>query len=242
MQFSNVPAALWSDSPIDVVPGQPEAWVDKLADEVEIKRQVEIGVLQERCNYTGEITGSLTTKFVYDWRLKTFENGSNENGIPITKWMRRSRYVARDFANGKRDDVYSPATGSHTANLIPILFLQKLQQLEQSNLNGGDYDVILASLDIKDAFLQVPQQHMVSVTLHETESVVLRNLPGQRLGSRAWYWFFREYVSESMGLEWCSVQPCLAVWQSLVKMFSWYTWMICFLLEVKSFGVRPSCR
>ena len=38
LQFSNVPAALWSDSPIDVVPGQPEAWVDKLADEVEIKR------------------------------------------------------------------------------------------------------------------------------------------------------------------------------------------------------------
>ena len=99
-----------------------------------------MGVLQERCKYNGEINGSLTTRFVYDWRLKRFENGSNENGIPIKKWMRRSRYVAREFANSKRDDVYSPATGSHTAHLIPILFLQKLQQLEQSNLNGGDYD------------------------------------------------------------------------------------------------------
>ena len=25
-------------------------------------------------------------------------------------------------------------------------------------------------------------------------------MPGQRLGARAWYWFLREYVSESMGL------------------------------------------
>ena len=66
-----------------MVPGQPEAWVDKLADEVEIKRLVEMGVLQERCKYTGEMNGSLTTKFVYHWWLKTFENGNDENGIPI---------------------------------------------------------------------------------------------------------------------------------------------------------------
>ena len=118
--------------------------------------------------------------------------------------------MAREFANSKRDDVYSPATGCHTANLIPILYLQKLQQLETSNLSGDDYDVILAALDIKDAFLQVPQQHVVSVTLHETEYVVLRNLAGQRLGARAWYWFFRDYVTNSMGFEWCAVQPCLA--------------------------------
>ena len=28
LQFSNVPEELWSDSPVDVVPGQPEPWVD----------------------------------------------------------------------------------------------------------------------------------------------------------------------------------------------------------------------
>ena len=95
LQFSNVPAALWSDAPIDVVPGQPEAWawIDKLADEVEIKRLVEMGVLQERCNYHGEINGSLTTRFVYDWRLKTFEDGSSENGIPIKKWMNEKKSI-----------------------------------------------------------------------------------------------------------------------------------------------------
>ena len=124
--------------------------------------------------------------------------------------MRRSRYVARKFANDKRDDVYSPATGCHTSNLVPIVFLQMLKQLELSELGKENYDVVLAALDIKDAFLQVPQQHVVSVNLHGTEYVVLRNLPGQRLGAKAWYWYFREYVTSSMNFEWCSVQPCLA--------------------------------
>jgi hypothetical protein len=126
--------------------------------------------------------------------------------------MRWSRYVAREFSNDKRDDVYSPATGCHTANLIPILFLQRLKQLELSELGGEEYDEILASLDIKDGFLEVPQEHVVSVTLHGTEYVVLRNLPGQRLGAKAWYWFFRNFVTDSMQFEWCDVQPCLAKW------------------------------
>ena len=158
----------------------------------------------------GEISGVLTTRFVYDWRLKTFDDGSGLQQGETKKWMRRSRYVAREFANDKRDDVYSPATGCHTANLIPILFLQRLKQLELSELGGEEYDEILASLDIKDAFLQVPQEHVVSVTLHGTEYVVLRNLPGQRLGAKAWYWFFRNFATDSMQFEWCDVQPCLA--------------------------------
>ena len=47
LQFSNVPEELWSDSPVDVVPGQPEPWVDMLADEVEIQRLLGMGVLQK---------------------------------------------------------------------------------------------------------------------------------------------------------------------------------------------------
>ena len=177
-----------------------------------------MGVLQERCKYNGEINGSLTTRFVYDWRLKRFENGSNENGIPIKKWMRRSRYVAREFANSKPDDVYSPATGSHTANLIPILFLQKLQQL-QSNLNGGDYDVILTSLDIKDAFLQVLQQHVVSVTLHETEYICgASKFAGPKVG-----WVLEPGIGSSGSMSakvWVSNGAQFNhAWQSLVKRF-----------------------
>ena len=210
LQFSNVPKELWSDSPVNVVPGQPELWVDRLADEVEIQRLLGMGVLQKRCEFEGEISGTLTTRFVYDWRLKTYDGDSSLFKGETKRWMRRSRYVTREFANDKRDDVYSPATGCHTSNPVQIVFLQMLKQLESSELDKENYGVVLAALDIKDAFLQVPQQHVVSVNLHGTEYVVLRNLPGQRLGAKAWYWYFREYVTSSMNFEWCSVQPCLA--------------------------------
>ena len=199
----------WSNSPVDVVPGQPEPWVDMLADEVEIQRLLGMGILQKSCDFKGEISGTLTTRFVYDWRLKTYDGDNSLWKGETKRWMRRSRYVAREFANDKADDVYSPATGCHTSNLVPIVFLQMLKQLELSELDKENYDVVLAALDIKDASLQVPQQHVVSVNLHGTEYVVLRNLPGQRLGAKAWYWYFREYVTSSMNFEWCSVQPCL---------------------------------
>ena len=40
-------------------------------------------------------SGSLTTKFVYDWRIKDRPDGAK-------MWMRRSRFVAREFKNLKR--------------------------------------------------------------------------------------------------------------------------------------------
>ena len=210
LQSSNVPEEFWSNYPVDVVPGQPEPWVGMLADEVEIQRLLGMGVLQKSCDFKGEISGTLTTRVVYDWRLKTYDGDNSLWKGETKRWTRRSRYVAREFANDKRDDVYSPATGCHTSNLVPIVFLQMLKQLELSELDKENYDVVLAAVDIKDAFLQVPQQHVVSVNLHGTEYVVLRNLPGQRLGAKARYWYFREYVTSSMNFEWCSVQPCLA--------------------------------
>ena len=153
--------------------------------------------------------------------------------------MRPSRYVAREFANDKRDDVYSPATGCHTSNPVPIVFLQMLKQLESSELDKENYGVVLAALDIKDAFLQVPQQQVVSVNLHGTEYVVLRNLPGQRLGAKAWYWYFREYVTSSMNFEWCSVQPCLAKCEGNVFMVHVDD---CSSQVAESFGLRSFCQ
>jgi hypothetical protein len=65
-------------------------------------------------------------------------------------------------------------------------------------------------LDIKDAFLQVPQEKLVEVSLYNQKYIIKRNLPGQRLGAKAWYWFFREYVTEALQFEWSVEQPCLA--------------------------------
>ena len=112
-----------------------------------------MGVLQKRCEFEGEMSGTLTTSFVYDWRLKTYAGDNSLVKAETKRWMRRSRYVAREFANDKRDDVYSPATGCHTSNLVPIVFLQMLKQLESSELDKEKHDVVLAALDIKDALM-----------------------------------------------------------------------------------------
>jgi len=160
LQFSDVPEQLWSDAPIDVPPGPPGPWIDKLADQVEISRLLGMGLLQKRCDFDGMVEGSLTTRFVYDWRLKSYEVKGEQQGdgsakvSSVKRWMGRRRFVAREFAVTKRDDVYSPATGCHTSNLIPVIVLQMLKQLKMSGLNDEQYGVILAALDIKDAFLK----------------------------------------------------------------------------------------
>ena len=161
-----------------------------------------MGVLQkaEECNE--EVSGTLTTRFVYDWRIKDGLDGTKQ-------WMRRSRFVAREFATLKRHDTYSPATGSHTANLVPLVYLKMLSETTEES-NSSNYQTVMAALDIKDAFLQVPQEKLVGVALYNQHYVIKRNLPGQRLGAKAWYWHFRNYVTEVLKCEWSVEQPCLA--------------------------------
>ena len=64
------------------------------------------------------------------------------------------------------------------------------------------YEITLAALDIKDAFLQVPQENLVEVSLYNQKYIIKRNLPGQRLGAKAWYWFFRDYATNALQCEW----------------------------------------
>ena len=92
------------------------------------------------------------------WRLKLYvwEGQSRE------RWMRRSRLVAREFALDKRDD-------THTANLLPVLFLQKEAEAEGM---GDECAPALCPLDIKDAFLQVPQEDPIQLDLHGISCVI----------------------------------------------------------------------
>ena len=46
--------------------------------------------------------------------------------------------------------------------------------------------------------------------LHNVAYAVLKNLPGQRLGARAWYWHFREFATTTLSFSWSSIQPCIA--------------------------------
>ena len=38
---------------------------------------------------------------------------------------------------------------------------------------------------------------------------MLKNLPGQRLGAKCWYWLFRDFLTLTFNMEWCPEQPCL---------------------------------
>eukprot|EP00435_Cladocopium_sp_Y103_P065760 s66_g27.t1 len=79
-------------------------------------------------------------------------------------------------------------------------------------LSGGatSQSQVLATLDVKDAFLEVPQPTPLQVKVNNQWFVVLRHLPRQRLGARAWYWFIRQYLTDTMEFEWCAIHPCLA--------------------------------
>ena len=132
--------------------------MDKLADEIEIERLFQMEVLVKPQNNNGAIYGRLTTKFVRDWRKKVYVSF---NGDSRERWMRRSRLVAREYANTKRDDTVSLATGAHTSNLLPVYYLDFKAQSEDCS---AQYAPLLASLDIKDAFLQVPQADPAEVS------------------------------------------------------------------------------
>ena len=101
----------------------PDAWVDELADKLETRRVLDMGVLKKLEEFDGKVVGRLATKFVRDWGVKLFVR----DGDCRMRWMRRSRYVARDFVTGRRDDTFSPATGAHTNNILPVVFFKMLE-------------------------------------------------------------------------------------------------------------------
>ena len=80
--------------------------LDTIADELEIKRLRSMGVLipAENYDFDGKVPKSLTTRMVRAWRDKFID------GVHV--WLRRSRYVAREFAwlTPDRQDLFSPAS------------------------------------------------------------------------------------------------------------------------------------
>lgn len=117
----------------------------------------------------------LTTRFLRDWRVKP---NPAKTGLP-KMFFRRSKLVAREYANTKRDDVHSPTTGGQTLRLIPAVYLTR--RLEEE-VGGAKF--ILGALDVKDAFLQVTQEESTQVTIIDGYFEVRRNLPGQCIGAK----------------------------------------------------------
>ena len=73
--------------------------MDRLADEVELQRLCSMGILARAGEEAQKVTDKLTTKLVYDWRLKTFVD---ENGVE------RKR-----------------SSSTHILNLLRLMYLHK---------------------------------------------------------------------------------------------------------------------
>ena len=123
--------------------------------------------------------------------------------------MRRSRFIATELAQEKRLDTFSPATGAHTGNVLPLQHLWLKDRAKQMQ-GQGDYNVVMGWLDVKDAFLMVDQDQPILVHLHGQAFVIRKNLPGQRMGAKQWYQHLRDHLATAFGYTFCSEQPCLA--------------------------------
>ena len=150
--------------------------LDALADQVEIDRLRDLAVLLPTSAVDGLEAKKLMTRFVRTWRDKVISNQRC--------WLRRSRYVAREFSwlSPDRQGLFSPASSAITS-LLPYCFLHR------GSINGGQ---VMAALDIGDAFLTVDQQQPTIVTCElasgEVQEFSLgKVLPGQRDGSLLWY-------------------------------------------------------
>eukprot|EP00435_Cladocopium_sp_Y103_P032843 s2896_g8.t1 len=185
LQFKDVPEDLWSDFNMERQPEEPPEWVDVLANEVEIARLTSMEVLVKEERFPEKVTDSLTTKFVHDWRAKDF---TLPTGEIVKRWLRRSRLVACEYAFlERRDDCFSPATSTHVMIFLPLVYLEKCAQRRGCEDQAPEH--VLGVVDIKDAFLCVPQERPFSVQLAGRRFIIAKNLPGQRLGAKAWYWF-----------------------------------------------------
>ena len=171
-----LPDALWSNALLDRVPPEPPKWIEDIVAAVEEARLQKLGVLS-RMDKLMVNHKTLTTRFVRDWRAKH----RDKEGSGPKQWLRRSRLVAREYATDKRDDIYAPATGGQALRLLPLIYLGK----KAEEAMGGE-KTILGSLDVKDIFLQVKQEVPTQVITATGHFEVLRNLPGQRIGAKAW--------------------------------------------------------
>ena len=173
--------------------------LDALADKVEILRLKGLGVLLPTSTLPPGGVKKLTTRFVRTWRDKFIGD--------TRYWLRRSRYVAREFSwlSPDRQDLFSPASSSITNRLLPYCYLHRF---------STDSTQVLAALDIGDAFLTVDQQQPTIVTCElasgDIEEFALgKVLPGQRDGSLLWYQALTSFLAEHLHMESFPLYPCL---------------------------------
>ena len=189
------------------------AKIDEYGDKVEIMRLTSMQVLTTPEQYKGECGKPLSAKFVRTWRKKTRKEYDSAGNLVSEgpAWMRRSRLVAREFNwLESREDTFSPATSSAVVKLLPALAMS----------DGFIPNAVLGTLDISDAFLQVPQSLPRAVTINGCSHNILRCLPGQRDASRLWFNYFVGRVQHHVDAVSCKEQPCILRGQELWSAFT----------------------
>ena len=183
------------------LPADEMSVIDAEADKIEVQRLLSMSVITTVDGYSGKLDIPLSAKMVRTWRKKT-KTETDQHGVTTSQlmWMRRSRLVGRDFNFLEyREDVYSPASSSSVVKLLPSL------ALSDGFVNEG----VIATLDVSDAFLQVPQPIPRKISLDGCEYVILKCLPGQRDASRLWYSYFVERLRAHVSVDVCPEQPCI---------------------------------
>ena len=157
------------------------AEVDSQAGIVEIDRLLEMGVLKDPTEEEMAKGVELSTTTVYDWRFRE------------KRWKRGARFVAREFKGLSKGtaETFAPTAGVG-ARLTLLLHVI--------------YQWSLCFVDVKDAFLLVPQKTCVLVTRPpwwhpEDDSqpshwTLHRSLPGQRNAASRWYEFLAQNLAE----------------------------------------------
>lgn len=172
------------------------AEIDAIAEQVETRRLIEMGVLLPIDSIDASKAKRLSTRFVTTWRSKTL------NGEAC--WLRRARFVAREYSwlTPERQDLFSPASSSCTSKLLPSLYLYLLDKFPHQRF-------VLVSMDIGDAFLCVDQVDPVIVTCGGFSYALGRVLPGQRDGSQLWYEHVTRFLGDKLNFHDCKGYPCL---------------------------------
>ena len=157
--------------------------VDAKSERTEIERLLEMKVLTEAVldekgepvpTPEGKAPKQLSTKYVLDWRHRQGQ------------WKRRARLVAREYrwlTDYDLTALYSPTSISSSIKLLSALCA-----------SSPGYEMI--SIDISDAYLQVPQKEYTVVSLGGKWYKLEFTLPGQRTGSSDWFEHLRKILEE----------------------------------------------
>ena len=163
-------------SPPELSPEELEV-VDAQAGIEEIERLLFMAVLKDPTPDELQQGTLLSTRSVYDWRWREM------------RWKRRCRFVAREFKGYSKgtSETFAPTAGVG-ARLVLLMHVV--------------YKWMLQFVDVKDAFLLVPQKTCVLVTVpdwwrpenaHQERFWALhRSLPGQRNAASRWYDFLHD--------------------------------------------------